>query len=62
MFVSVAQFIPWIQEETEKERKAYTISGAGRSSLPHVPQYPLLLGLVSQMLLVTIFTSDKSSH
>ncbi|KAF5923511.1 hypothetical protein HPG69_006682 [Diceros bicornis minor] len=45
MFVSVAQFIPWIQEETEKEGKAYTISGAQRSSLPHVPQYPLLLGL-----------------
>ncbi|XP_047710748.1 serine protease-like protein 51 isoform X1 [Prionailurus viverrinus] len=62
MFVSVAQFIPWIQEETEKERKAYTISGAWRSSLPHVPQYPLLLGLGSQMLLVTIFTGDKSNH
>ncbi|TEA24401.1 hypothetical protein DBR06_SOUSAS4410116, partial [Sousa chinensis] len=23
MFVSVAQFLPWIQEETEKEGKAY---------------------------------------
>ncbi|XP_054355878.2 serine protease-like protein 51 isoform X2 [Pongo pygmaeus] len=34
MFVSVAQFIPWIQEETEKEGKAYTvISGSTRSSL-----------------------------
>lgn len=62
MFVSVAQFIPWIQEETEKERKAYTISGAWRSSLTHVSQYPLLLGLGSQMLLVTIFTGDKSNH
>ncbi|XP_077724782.1 serine protease-like protein 51 isoform X2 [Canis aureus] len=45
MFVSVAQFIPWIQEETEKEGKAYIISGAWRSSLLHVPWYPLLLGL-----------------
>ncbi|ELV14216.1 serine protease 55 isoform X2 [Tupaia chinensis] len=59
MFVSVAQFIPWIQEETEKEGKAYTISGALRSSLICVPQYPLLLGLGSQMLLTTMFTGDK---
>ncbi|XP_032186704.1 serine protease-like protein 51 isoform X3 [Mustela erminea] len=62
MFVSVAQFIQWIQEETEKEGKAYTISGAWRSSLLHVPIYPLLLGLGSQMLFATMFTSDKSNH
>uniref|UniRef100_A0A8C7BYR9 Peptidase S1 domain-containing protein n=1 Tax=Neovison vison TaxID=452646 RepID=A0A8C7BYR9_NEOVI len=61
MFVSVAQFIQWIQEETEKEGKAYTISGAWRSSLLHVPIYPLLLGLGSQMF-ATMFTSDKSNH
>ncbi|XP_009210788.2 serine protease 55-like isoform X6 [Papio anubis] len=37
MFVSVAQFIPWIQEETEKEGKAYTIiSGSTRSSLSRI--------------------------
>lgn len=62
MFVSVAQFVPWIREETQKEGKAYTISGAQRSSLPHVLQYPLLLGLGSQMLLTTVFTGDKSNH
>lgn len=56
MFVSVAQFIPWSQEETEKEGKAYTIiSGSTRSSLV----YPFLLGLGSQMLLATMFTGDK---
>lgn len=60
MFVSVAQFIPWIQEETEKEGKAYTIiSGSTRSSLVCVPQYLFLLGLGSQMLLATMFTGDK---
>lgn len=62
MFVSVAQFLPWIQEETEKEWKAYIISGAQRSSLPRVLQYPLWLGLGSQMLLTTMFTGDKSGH
>ncbi|XDA72381.1 hypothetical protein R6Z07M_002650 [Ovis aries] len=35
MFVSVAQFLPWIQEETEKEGKAYTFSGTQRSSSLH---------------------------
>lgn len=58
MFVSVAQYIPWIQEEMEKEGKAYTISGSPRSPLPHVPQYSLLLGLGSRMLLTLI----KSNH
>ncbi|XP_074240249.1 serine protease-like protein 51 isoform X2 [Saimiri boliviensis] len=60
MFVSVAQFIPWIQEETKKEGKAYTvISGSARRSLAWVPQYPFLLGLGSQMLLAAMFTGDK---
>ncbi|KAB0368524.1 hypothetical protein FD755_019558 [Muntiacus reevesi] len=46
MFVSVAQFLPWIQEETEKEGKAYTFSGTQRrSSLHHVLWYPLWFGL-----------------
>ncbi|XP_008589690.1 PREDICTED: serine protease 55-like [Galeopterus variegatus] len=62
MFVSVARFISWIQEETEKEGKAYTISGAPRSFLICVSQYPFLLVLGSLMLLTTIFTGDKSSH
>ncbi|KAM9622470.1 serine protease-like protein 51 [Trichechus inunguis] len=62
MFVSVARFIPWIKEEMEKEGKAYTISGTLRSSLTHVPQCPLLLGLGSQMLLTVMFTGDKSNH
>ncbi|KAL0612850.1 Serine protease-like protein 51 [Plecturocebus cupreus] len=49
-----------IQEETEKEGKAYSIiSGSARHSLVWVPQYPFLLGLGSQMLLATMFTGDK---
>ena len=46
MFVSVAQFLPWIQEETEKEGKAYTFSGTQRSSSLHrVLWYPIWFGL-----------------
>ncbi|XP_057576620.1 serine protease-like protein 51 [Hippopotamus amphibius kiboko] len=55
MFVSVARFLPWIQKETEKEEKAYTVSGAQRRSLPRVLQYPLWLGLGSQMLLTHVY-------
>ncbi|XP_030740508.1 serine protease 55-like [Echinops telfairi] len=64
MFVSVARFIPWIQEEMEREGRAYTISGALRSSLTHAPQYPLLLGLGlgPQMLFTVMFTDDKPNH
>lgn len=61
MFVSVAQYIPWIQEEMEKEGKAYTISGSLRSPLPHVPQYSLLLSLGSRLLLTIMFAGDKSN-
>lgn len=53
MFVSVAQFLPWIQEETEKEGKAYTISEARRHSLPSL-RFPLWLGLGSQLLLTLL--------
>ncbi|XP_069924313.1 serine protease-like protein 51 isoform X3 [Oryctolagus cuniculus] len=60
LFVSVAQFIPWIQEVTQKEGKAFTISAAPRSSLTPAPQYPFLLGLGSQMLLAAMLTGDKS--
>nr|XP_031548337.1 serine protease 55-like [Vicugna pacos] len=62
MFVSVAQFLPWIREETEKEGEAYTASGSQSRPLPHVLQCPLLLGLGSQMLLTTMVTGDKSRH
>ncbi|XP_053303804.1 LOW QUALITY PROTEIN: serine protease-like protein 51 [Lutra lutra] len=62
MFVSVAQFIQWIQEETEKEGKAYTISGAWRSSLLHVPIYPLLLGRGFSNVVCHHVTGDKSNH
>ncbi|XP_069429842.1 LOW QUALITY PROTEIN: serine protease-like protein 51 [Ovis canadensis] len=61
MFVSVAQFLPWIQEETEKEGKAYTFSGTQRSSsLHHVLWYPLWLAWGSQVQLTSMFTGDKS--
>ncbi|KAM6221069.1 serine protease-like protein 51 [Rhynchocyon petersi] len=56
MFVSVAQFIPWIKEEMQKEGKASTFSKALTSSLSQVPQHSLLLGLGSQMLLIVMFT------
>lgn len=59
LFVSVAQFIPWIQEETQKEGRAFTISGAPRSLLIPIPQYPLFLGLGSQVLLAAMFIGDK---
>ncbi|XP_060264799.1 LOW QUALITY PROTEIN: serine protease-like protein 51 [Ovis aries] len=63
MFVSVAQFLPWIQEETEKEGKAYTFSGTQRSSsLHHVLWYPLWLAWGSQVQLTSMFTGDKSGH
>ncbi|XP_052501198.1 LOW QUALITY PROTEIN: serine protease-like protein 51 [Budorcas taxicolor] len=61
MFVSVAQFLSWIQEETEKEGKAYTFSGTQRSSsLHHVLWYPLWLAWGSQVQLTSMFTGDKS--
>ncbi|XP_069872031.1 serine protease-like protein 51 [Dipodomys merriami] len=59
LFVSVAQFIPWIQKETEKEGRALPLSGAPRSSLTPAPQCSGLLALGSQVLLVSMFTSDK---
>ncbi|XP_058526399.1 serine protease-like protein 51 isoform X2 [Ochotona princeps] len=59
LFVSVAQFIPWIQEETQKEGRAFTISAAPRSLLIPVPQYPLFLGLGSQVLLAAMFIGNK---
>ncbi|XP_058143829.1 serine protease-like protein 51, partial [Dasypus novemcinctus] len=51
MFVSVARFIPWIQEETERAGRAYTVSGAPRGPLAPGPRCPLLLGLGSRLLL-----------
>nr|XP_012630919.1 serine protease 55-like isoform X2 [Microcebus murinus] len=60
MFVSVAQFIPWIQEETQKQGKAFTISGALRSSGVCGPRYPLSLVLGSQMLLTAMSAGDRS--
>ncbi|XP_055283948.1 LOW QUALITY PROTEIN: serine protease-like protein 51 [Moschus berezovskii] len=63
MFVSVAQFLSWIQEETEKEGKAYTFSGTQRrSSLHRVLWYPLWFSLGSQVQLTSMFTGDKSGH
>ncbi|XP_020009893.2 serine protease-like protein 51 [Castor canadensis] len=61
LFVSVPQFIPWIQEVTQKEGRAFTLSRAPGSSLIHFPRYPVLLGLGSQMMLATVFTCDKSN-
>ncbi|XP_048186935.1 serine protease-like protein 51 [Perognathus longimembris pacificus] len=59
LFVSVAQFIPWIQEETQKEGRAFALSGAPRSRRGPVPQRTRLLGVGSQMLLVSMWTSEK---
>ncbi|XP_023570402.1 serine protease-like protein 51 [Octodon degus] len=56
MFVSVAQFIPWIQEETQKEGRAYTLSGSPESSLTCSPHGLLALGLGSQVLLAAMLT------
>lgn len=60
MFVSVAQFIPWILEETQREGRALTLSKASRSPLTCVSRYPLLLSLGSQILLAAMFAGDKS--
>ncbi|XP_027782989.2 serine protease-like protein 51 [Marmota flaviventris] len=62
VFVSVAQFIPWIQEETQKEGRVYSFVGAPGSSLACAPQYPLVLGVGWQLLLTAMLTGDKSSH
>uniref|UniRef100_A0A8D2GWA2 Serine protease 51 n=1 Tax=Urocitellus parryii TaxID=9999 RepID=A0A8D2GWA2_UROPR len=62
VFVSVAQFIPWIQEETQKEGRVYSLVGAPGSSLACAPQYPLVLGVGWQLLLTAMLTGDKSSH
>ncbi|XP_006884994.1 PREDICTED: serine protease 55-like [Elephantulus edwardii] len=62
LFVSVAQFIPWIKEEMQKEGKADTISGVLSSSLIQVPQHSLFLDLGSQMLLIIMFAGDKTNH
>uniref|UniRef100_A0A8C5KCS3 Serine protease 55-like n=1 Tax=Jaculus jaculus TaxID=51337 RepID=A0A8C5KCS3_JACJA len=60
LFVSVTQFIPWILEETQKEGRALTLSGAQRSPLTCSPWFPILLSLGSQMLLAAMFAGDKS--
>lgn len=56
MFVSVAQFVPWIQEETQKEGRAYILSGSPKSSLTCSPQGLLALGLGSQVLLAAMLS------
>ncbi|XP_036055603.1 serine protease 55-like isoform X1 [Onychomys torridus] len=61
MFVSVAQFIPWILEETQREGRALTLSKASRSPLTCVSRHPILLSLGSQILLVAVFSRDKSN-
>ncbi|XP_021037619.1 serine protease 55-like isoform X3 [Mus caroli] len=62
IFVSVAQFIPWILEETQREGRALALSKASKSLLALSPCYhPILLSLGSQILLAAIFSGDKSN-
>lgn len=57
MFVSVAQFIPWILEETQREGRALTLSKASKGPLVSCPYYHLLLlSLGSQILLAAVFS------
>lgn len=60
VFVSVAQFTPWILEETQREGRALTLSKAPRTPLTCVPCYSLLLSLGSQILFAAMFAGDKS--
>lgn len=63
MFVSVAQFIPWILEETQREGRAFTLSKASKSPLACGPHYhPILLSLGSQILLAAMFAGGKSNY
>ncbi|XP_040596679.1 serine protease-like protein 51 isoform X1 [Mesocricetus auratus] len=61
MFVSVAQFIPWILEETQREGRALTLSKASRIPLTHVSRCSIFLSLGSQILLAAMFAGDKSN-
>lgn len=62
IFVSVAQFIPWILEETQREGRALALSKASKSLLAGSPRYhPILLSMGSQILLAAIFSDDKSN-
>ncbi|XP_029416964.1 serine protease 55-like [Nannospalax galili] len=61
MFVSVAQFIPWILEETQKAGRALTLSEVSRSPLTCAPQCPTLLSLGSQMLLAAMFAGGHGA-
>lgn len=62
MFVSVAQFIPWILEETQREGRAFTLSKASKSLLACAPRYhSILLSLGSQILLAAMFSGDKAN-
>lgn len=61
MFVSVAQFIPWILEETQREGRALNLSKASRSPLTRVSRCPIWLSVGSQILLAAMFAGDKSN-
>lgn len=61
MFVSVAQFIPWILEETQREGRALTLSKASRIPLTCVSRCSILLSLGCQILLAAMFAGDISN-
>ncbi|XP_021501281.1 serine protease-like protein 51 [Meriones unguiculatus] len=61
VFVSVARFIPWILEETQKEGRSLTLSKASKSPLACVPRYTILLSLGSQILVLSCLLGDKSN-